>query len=211
MNWLILDVSSCAVEGVENYLTPASERRAPASYSKPESIAAWQAEDFQDDLDRAALDWDLARITGVGYAIPQGHFLDGTAETPEKERALVYEIASRIREADMLIGFGARNFDWPLLMRRARYLGVDFPEINLDRYRSPHIDLCELLSHGDRQKQKPLSFWIRRLGWSDLTKPLSGKEEAQIFQHERWSDLAASLAHDVEATYRLAQWAKVIR
>jgi hypothetical protein len=51
---------------------------------------------------------------------------------------------------------------------------------------------------------------VRRLGWTDLLKPLTGAEEAQVPQTGRWDELRASLAHDVDATVRLARWLGVI-
>jgi hypothetical protein len=110
---------------------------------------------------------------------------------------------------NIAITYAGLHFDLPVLQRRALYLGVPFPKLNLDRYRTPHIDLMELLSGGDRERRRSLQFFCKRLGWTDLVKPLSGAEEAQVFSSGRWEDLRASLAHDLEATSRLATFARV--
>jgi hypothetical protein len=209
-NYLVLDLSTAAVEGVTSFITPAADRTPPKNYSKPESIATWQAEAVAEDIAKAALDLDLARVTGMGL-----HAGDTATvivcKTDEHERILFETIATRLRgENPMLVSYNGLGFDWPLLMRRARYLGVDFPDINCDRYRSPHVDLLAKLSGNDPSRRKALGWYVRRLGWTDLSKPLTGAEEAQVPQTGRWDELRASLAHDVEATVRLARWMGII-
>lgn len=210
-NWLILDIATAAVPDVEQYLTPAAERTTPSNYTKPESIAAWQQADFEKDRSRAALDWDLARITGIGWAggLHVGSQSVSIRDQDTEQEALLM-VAALIKTGDRLISYNGRAFDWPLLMRRARYLGVEFPAINCDRFKSPHLDLMDLLTLHDPSKRKALGWYVRRLGWTDLVKPLSGEEEARVPETGRWDDLAASLAHDVEATRRLAAWLGVL-
>lgn len=204
--WLILDLATAAVSNAAEFITPASEREAPSNYSKPKAIADWQAKAFQADLDKAALDLDLARITGIGLSSGEVH---GTSlcRTEREEYDLLDTLAGRIQaDQPMLVSYNGLGFDWPLMMRRARYLGVKFPAINCDRYKSPHCDLLAKLSLHDPSRRKALGWYVRRLGWTDLVKPLTGAEEAQVPVTGRWDDLRTSLAHDVEATYRLAQW-----
>lgn len=208
--WLILDIATAPIDGIDAYLTPAAERTPPGSYSKPESIAAWQAKDYADERARAALDWDLARLTGISAISSYGQAVTFVAQNEAEELKVFERLATSCRQADTLIGYGARNFDWPLLMRRARYLGVEFPAINCDRFKSPHVDLLDRLTLHDPSRRKSLGWYVRRLGWTDLVKPLSGAEEAQVPVTGRWDDLAASLTHDVEATRRLAAWLGVL-
>jgi DNA polymerase elongation subunit (family B) len=125
------------------------------------------------------------------------------------ERLLIADVADLVSGAT-IITFGGHNFDLPLVMRRAQYLGLRFPKLNLDRYKSPHIDLCELLSGRNPQRRRSLGFYAKRMGWTDLTKILSGAEESQVPLTGRWDDLEASIRHDVTATYRLAQWCGVV-
>lgn len=210
--WTILDISTAPLADVANYLTPAAERTPPSNYSKADSIAKWQAADYQDDWNRASLDADLGRITGLGVHDSDDYATVLLAKDLHEEAALLSWLAEQIRrDADMLITFNGRTFDLPFAMRRARYLDVPFPSINVDRYRSPNADLCELLASDDGRKKKSLNFYVRRLGWTDLVKPVEGRDEARVFETGDWDGLKASIARDVEATYRLAQWAKVIR
>lgn len=212
-NYLVLDIATSGLENVRDYLTPAAERSAPGNYSKPEAIAKWQAEDFEKDVARAGLDMDLARIIGFAFL---KHDMAGEEYTDamlckdetDEHRALVR--LSELTKNVTLVSYNGLHFDWPLLMRRARYRNVSFPRIDCDRYRSPHIDVMAVLSGGNRERNRSLAFYVRRLGWTDLTKALTGAEESQVPVSGRWDELAASMRHDVEATRRLGEWAGVL-
>ena len=91
-------------------------------------------------------------------------------------------------------------------MRRCAYLNLDVPAINLDRYRTPHVDLFDKLSYHGAIQAHSLGWYVKRQGWTDLVKPLSGAEEAQVPATGQWYDLRASVQHDVTATMRLANW-----
>lgn len=205
MRWLIIDVASAPLPDAETYLE--GTVKAPGNYKDPEKIAAYIAEAQAERLNMAALDLDLARITGLG-TLEAGDIAPNVhvGGTEDDELAMLTHAATMIKRADQIITYSGHGFDLPLLMRRARYRGLAFPWINLDRYRSPHQDLCELLSDRDKSKRRSLQFYARRLGWSDIHKALSGAEEAQVPQSGRWAELEASLMHDVMATHRLAQW-----
>lgn len=205
---LTIDVASAPIVGAEAYIEPAT---APSNYKDPEKIAAYIAEANADRLSRAALDLDLACISMIGFQIGGGQpvFLDCRDE--DQERIALREIAELLSESfsrvpPTIITFNGTVFDLPLLMRRARYLGVTFPVINLDRYRSPHLDLCNILSDRDNARRRSLGFYVRRLGWTDLVKPLSGAEEALAPSNGQWAELQQSVRHDVIGAYRLAQW-----
>lgn len=210
-NFLILDVATAPIADAGSYVEPVS---APANYRDPEKIAAWKAEKAAERLDGAALDVDLCRIIGVGVYGPSFYaeaMPIAVCRNPDDERRAFAAVVRDLSDGSpTIITYGGFNFDLPVLMRRARYLGVDFPKLNLDRYRSPHIDLCELLSDRDPKRRRPLGFYVKRLGWTDLVKPLDGAEESRVPETGKWGELAASIRHDVTATYRLAQWLGVI-
>lgn len=212
-NWLILDVATSAIPDAALYLE--GSVKAPSNYKDPEAIATYVREKEAERLQMAATDVDLARVTGVGKFSSRSVNGDlceiKTVPMVESERELIRFAEWWLDTKPTIITFGGFNFDLPLLMRRARYLGVDFPTLNLDRYKSPHVDLCEVLSDRTPSRKRALGFYVKRLGWSDLVKPLSGAEEAQVPTTGKWDDLAASLRHDVTATYRLACWLGVIQ
>lgn len=206
--YLVLDVSSAPLPDADAYLD--GTVRAPSNYRDEEKIAAYIAEKQAERLAMAATDVDLAGITGIGLGM-HGDNTVLICRTPEAEMVVLRDVcAVLVRPEVRIVTYGGLNFDLPLLMRRARYLGVTFPAISLDRYKSPVIDLCELLSDRNPQRRRSLQFYVKRLGWADLLKPLSGADEALVPSNGRWDELEVSLRHDVEATRRLAVWSGVL-
>lgn len=203
----ILDVSSASLPDVEHYI---GEIKPPKNYSKPESIAAYVAEEKARRISEAGLDIDLARITGMAWQAPGGTVDVTLCRDEYAETVALTHLGKWFAEGHTAITYGGQHFDLPLIQRRARYLGVAFPWLNLDRYRSPHTDLLLDLSDRDPSRRRPLSFYVKRLGFTDLSKPLTGEDESQVFHSGRWDDLAASLRHDVTAVHRLAVWLGVI-
>jgi hypothetical protein len=207
MRYLYLDISTAPIEGAVDYLESAD---APANYKDPQKIADYIKDANQKALDRAALDMDLCRITGAGLAENNERPCFWTCKTEDDERIVLQTVANMLRQQidappAQLVGYNSMRFDWPVLMRRARYLGVKLT-INLDRYKSSHIDVSEAISNRGSLPIKSLGFYVKRLGWTDLVKPLDGAEEAQVFVNGKWAELEQSLAHDVEAVRRLHQW-----
>lgn len=201
-NYLVIDLATAPIPDAATYLE--GTIRAPSNYKDPDKIAAYISEKKIERATMAAVDVDLARITAVG--ICEGDVVevyDAMSET--HERKLLVMLAQKIF-GRILVTFGGLNFDLPLLMRRARYLDVEFPQLQLDTYRGEHVDLCELLADRNPQRRRPLGFYVKRLGWTDLHKPLSGADEARVFETGKWDELRESVYHDVAAVRRLAGW-----
>lgn len=208
-HYTIIDIATAGIEDAAQFLEPV---QAPANYKKPEAIAAYVAEKTAEQAERSGLDVDLCRITGIGVKTPSESWV-ATATCEQEEKDVLGAVAALIHkqgENAPLIGFNAQKFDWPVLMRRALYLGVDFPVINLDRYRSPHVDLFAKLTNFGQLPGHSLRFYAARLGWLDIHKPLMGDEEARVFETKKWDELSDSIQHDVTATERLAKWLGVI-
>lgn len=208
-NWLILDVATAPITDAALYLE--GSVKAPSNYKDPEAIAAYVREKEAERLEMAATDVDLARVIGIGLWSSSKPKPDiGTAEWPLTWEATGLEwLAEEIRAHKTLVTFGGIAFDLPVVMRRARYLGVKFPAISLDRFKSPVVDLCELLSDRDFKRRRSLQWYAKRLDMG-ITKPLSGAEESQVPQSLRWRELRESLIHDVTATYNLGVWLEQI-
>jgi leucyl-tRNA synthetase len=207
---ILLDISTAPIENAAEFIDRDSIEP-PDSYVKPEAIEAYKDREFKKRMDKTGLDLDLARITGIGWQrrMPDGELVIDLCRDDQDECDALATLATVIGHDQRLISYNGLSFDWPMLMRRARYLGVPFPVINCDRYKSPHIDLMALLSLHDPSRRRSLGFYARRLGMG-LSKPLSGAEEAQVPVSGRWQELEASLRHDVEALHKLAVWAGVL-
>lgn len=206
-NYLVIDVATAPLPDADQYL---DVPRPPSNWKDQAKIDAYVAEKTAERLASAALDLDLNRITGIGHTDhDRVHVM--LCKHEDEERAVLRILAELCRDKwTTLVTFNGLSFDLPLVMRRARYLGVSFPALNVDRYRSPHVDLLALLSDRDPSRRRSLGFYARRLGWTDLVKPLDGAEEARVHETGDWAGLEASLRHDVEACRRLAVWLGVM-
>lgn len=206
-NYLVLDIATAPLEDAGDYLTDPIE--APKNYVDQVKIDAYIASARQAKLDKAALDPDLCRISGVAWAwVPEVPAGDPVVQVRLARHELSEpEILRELREimgvSTVLVGFNSRAFDWRVLMRRALYLSVKFPRINVDRYRSTHVDLFDVLSDKGTGTAHSLQFYVKRFGWTDLSKPLGGEAEARVYETGDWDGLALSLSHDVLGSYRL--------
>lgn len=207
---LVVDIATAPIPDAAQFIEPVS---APSNYKKQEVIDAYVKEKEAEQADRAGLDLDLCRISGIGWQ----RFFDAKDppvveiyQNEDHERQGLVNMSSRIAEGHTLISYNGLRFDWPILMRRALYLGVSFPTISLDRFKSNHIDLFAKLTNSGQLPGKSLRFYASRLGWLDLEKTLTGAEEAQVFQSGKWKELASSIRHDVTATVRLAKWMGIL-
>ncbi len=163
-----------------------------------------------------ALDLDLCRISAIGLCDvtgwQPGEIDINVAKTESEERWLLNELRQHfaLHQAET-ITYNGIGFDLQVIERRCLYLGLQPMGWNLDRYRSPHVDLLAKLSDHGKRPYRPLGFYVKRLQWADLSKPLTGAEEAQAPAQGRWDELEASIRHDVEATRRLAVWMGVLQ
>ena len=212
MRYLVLDLCSAPIEGAEQ-LVP--EVKAPSNYRDPVKIAEYVAEKTAERQSMVATDLDLARITAAAWKLSnesESHY--STAKNDSEEETLIERLnvlVGSYASDTRIVTFGGRRFDLPLLMRRARWKGMKPAVINVDRYKHfqacGHRDLCEELADYDWSKMKPLDFYVRAHKWEDLLpKPMTGSEEARIFEHHNWDGLECSVIRDVEAIVRLARW-----
>lgn len=211
----MLDLETLPIANAAEFIVT-DDIEAPSNYVKPEAIEKYIAKEKANRLDKAALDLDLARICAFGFGKPghlelaQSNVAKDEASEADELRNLAMVLDPFDREFTTIITFAGHKFDLPLLMRRAKYLKVPFPRINLDRYKSPHIDLYEELTMRGTIKAHSLRWYMRRHGWTDLldADPLKdgGAEVAQAAAEGRWEDIAAHCRVDVMGTLRLAQW-----
>ena len=216
MRYLVLDIETIGIPNAADFL-PVGDIEPDGRLKDPEKIKSDIASKHQAMVNGAALDLDLARLVAVGTC----H--DTTAnstvlKTEDDERgyleALGHELDPYGRDFVTLITFNGHRYDLPLLMRRARYLGVNFSRINLDRYKSPHIDLYEELTMRGTIKAHGLRWYFKRHGWTDLidADPLAngGADVARAWAEGHYEDVGAHVRCDVAGTIRLAQWMGVI-
>lgn len=214
MSYLVLDLETLPIDNAADFVTT-DDISAPSNYKDPEKIAAYVEAERVKRIEAAALDLDLAQVVAVGLQV-EGSGPQAWTSEADGERVLLSSLAEFLRlDVSMkVVTFNGFKYDLPLLMRRARYLGVDFPRLNLDRFRSPHIDLYEELTLQGKVKAHGLRWYARRHGWTDLLEadPLKdgGAEVGRAAAEGRWDDIAAHCRVDVQATFRLAVWLGII-
>jgi hypothetical protein len=202
MSYLILDLASTSIQDVEQYCDEPTA--APSNWKDEAKIAAYIAEKQAERVASAALDIDLARITAVGLLKPGGEPVVYRCPDQREEVRALSAIRIALDDGMRLVTFNGLRYDLPLVLRRSMYLDLPRPMLDIDRYRSPHVDVFELLTHRGAIKAHSLTWYAKRFGWTDLMKPLSGAEEAKAAQDGRWDELEASVIHDLRACERLA-------
>jgi len=104
-----------------------------------------------------------------------------------------------------LVGFNILNFDLPVLIRRSQLLGVAHPVVNLDRYRTPHIDVMERLSFNGRLTYRSLNFYARRFGVELVeTDLVVGADIPALVAAGEWDTIRNHCMCDIRKTTRLA-------
>ncbi len=204
MQTITLDIETAALPDAAQFL---EEPELPKNYTKADTIAAWLATAKAEQLAKCALDPDLCQVVAIGWK--QNGASAAIATDGKTEAELLEAFAEMVRPVMgetlvRLLGFNLLGFDLPVLMRRCQYLGIKLPEISLDRYRSPHVDLMEKLSFNGRMKAHSLSFYCRRfsIAHDDSVK---GADMPALAAAGEWEKIRAHVLDDVKSTHALAQ------
>ena len=203
MRYRIADIETCAHPDAGQWLEPVT---AAANLKDPVKIAANIAEKTAERDDKLGLDPDCCRIVAlgwhdVGYGDPRVEICKD-----EHEEALQLAIfwSSYRQHETKLVTFYGRQFDLPVLLRRSMYLGIKAPPLNLDRYRSPHVDLWDALTfNGALRTAHGLKFYQKRLGLPTLDK-VDGSEIAALVAAGKWEAVRDHCLSDVGLTHALA-------
>lgn len=199
---LVFDVEAVSLVGIDAYLEPVS---APANYKDAAKIAAYQDEKRQEQIERAALDIDLARIVCIGWKGDEEILTVLGARDEAKEADILRDFWEEVSAHRELVGFNCLGYDLPLLLRRSLYLGVKPPPLSLGKYRHPGItDLMQILSYDGLVRARSLSFYCRRFG-IDVDDDVTGAGIAALVAAGNWPAVLRHCEADVEKTYQLAQ------
>lgn len=205
MRHLIVDLESLAIDDADTYLEPVS---APANYKDPEKIAAYQAEARQGQLDKAALDIDLARIVALGMLgehDEKPQVLLAPAPGDEAALLLSFWATWAVKGRPTLVTYNGLGFDLPLLLRRSLYLNVAAPHIQVDRFKHPQvIDLMQVLSYDGKLKFRGLGFYANRFN-IQTDDDISGKDIAAAVRAGNWDAVQRHCASDVLTTRALGR------
>lgn len=131
-NFLYLDIETIPDQS-PGALEKAMENVAPpATYKKPESIAAWLDENREsaarDMLAKTALDGGRGHVCTIGWAINDGDVRVEHAESRVDEAAILATFFAAVPAWDcIIVGHNIARFDLPFLVKRAIILGVRLP------------------------------------------------------------------------------------
>ena len=206
----IVDIETVAADGIA--FEPA---QAPANYKDPAKIAAYIAEAEAAQRDKAALYPWTARVIALGWCHDGDEVVDSRlANNDSKETTMLRDFWERVSDErtglSSLIGFNHLGFDLPVLVARSLLLGVKAPVVNLDRYRTPHIDLMQRLTFNGAIPARSLKWFASRFGLN-TDDAFSGALIAQLYEDQNWDAITAHVVSDVTLTRQLAERVGVIK
>ena len=200
--YLVLDVETVAVDGVDEFLDVPS---APANYKDPEKIAAYVADARQKAIDSAATDVALARPIVVCKLEPDGVLTTWTPTSADDERECLIDLWSEWERDPIVVGFHVLAYDLPLLLLRSMELGIGRPAIKLGKYSHPDvIDLGAVLTFDYAVKLHSLGFYCRRFGVPH-DDSFRGEDVARAWREGRLSEIRKHCEEDVRSTLALAK------
>lgn len=198
---IVIDIETCASPDAAAFLDPV---RAPSTYKDPEKIKAYVKDKFAERVETAGLEPDLCEIVAVGWMCDGDDVASVyTRAESTDEWSLVEDIWEAIGTR-AIVGFNVLGFDLPVLIRRSQLLGVKYPDLNLDRYRTPHVDLLEKLTFNGKLTYRSLGFYLRRFGLPH-DDTVTGADIAGLVAEGRWEAVGAHCRADVQGTAALAR------
>lgn len=201
---LVFDLETVPMEGAADYLP--TDFKAPDNYKDQAKIEAHIAAQRAAALDKAALDVDLLEIAALGFCWP-GLIVQTIDRSQSSEAGMLAEFWDTAAAASGLVGFNILGFDLPALIRRSQYLGVKVPlaALNIDRFRTPHVDLMLKLSFDGKLTFRKLDFFCKRFaitaGSGDV---ITGAEIGAAVAAGEWDKVRGHVRADVEKTAALA-------
>lgn len=208
--YICFDAESFPIDGAAAYLEPAT---APSNYVKPEAIAAYVEKANAEQLAKAALDVDLARIVALGVDTGDGPVVSVCRTEDEEREALIafWLLVNAAGPRPNLIGFNCLAWDLPLLLRRSLYLDIKAPRIAFSKYRHDGIvDLMMALSFDGALRYRGLQFYKRRFALDVPDDPHSGADIGALVAAGHWDDVAQHCRIDLQTTVALARRMGVI-
>jgi hypothetical protein len=207
-HWLAFDCEAVAVGDAAEYLEPVT---APSNWKDPVKIEAYIADGTKKALAGAALDVDLARIVAIAWqSEAMERAIVALSNDLDEERAALTRFWEQVRSLGQtmpvaLVGFCIRTYDLPLLVRRSQLLGVPYPDINMDRYRSTQmVDLYDRLTFNGVVDGKKLATYCKRFGVV-VDDSATGADIAELVASGQWGLVAQHAGGDVQRVIGLAR------
>lgn len=208
---IFLDIETVAIDQAADFVEPA---HAPSNFRDPQKIADYIKEAEQAQIVKAALYPWTARPVAIGIDVGDGPSVTICRTEADEPAALeaVWKAARSPREDFLLpiVGFNHRAFDLPVLLARSLLLGVPAPTVNLDRYRTPHLDLLDRLTWFGAIPSRSLHWYAKRFG-ATITDDVTGADVAALVAAGKWEQVADHCASDLRLTRFLAERTGLVR
>ena len=214
------DLETLGLDEVRAFLDPVS---APSNYKDPQKIADYIRDATARQMEMLAVDPHCCRVVAfgwedIGYGDPtvalcssefeeRGQLIqmwEGWREFERKAQQEQLDIPPRDRVDPVFLTFNGNRFDLPILLLRSMYLQVKHPILNLDRWRSPHIDLYQRLTLNGVVEGHSLRFFAKRLGlpvYDDIT----GKDVAAMVAAGDWQKVHDHCLSDLALNRAIAE------
>lgn len=203
MTYIIVDIETAPHPDAHRWAEPVkADSRLKDAAKITENLAEKQAK----QADEFGLDPDSCRIVALGHHVVNHAEPDVFLmrdEFEERQHLIAFWHLYTRDSTTRLVTFNGLKFDLPILMRRSMYLDVPHPTLNLDRYRTEHIDLWQKLSFNGAISAHSLKFYAKRLGIGTLDK-VDGADIARLVAEERWPEIEAHCLSDIGLTHALA-------
>lgn len=201
---VILDIETCPLPDAPTYLD-FSEITAPSTYKDPEKIKQYCEDKKAKQIAEAALDLDLCQIVAIGWLVEDSQLDPVVCTLESMSEAEMIALFWRELDNRVTVGYNQVGFDLPILHRRSLYLGVPAPALNLDKYRTPHLDLQQRLSWFGTKPYRSLQWYCKRFGIDVGDDPITGKDITQLVIDGKWAAIAHHCQSDVLHTKALAE------
>lgn len=227
MRYLILDIETLPHPDAAQWL---GQVLPAANLKDPAKVEASIKERTAERDDKLGLDPDCCQICAIGWHVVGGddptvdicqneaqeaealkRLADAWHSVERSSQRTYPDLGSQHQPNPSIVTFYGRQFDLPVLMRRAMYLGVKFPKLNLDRYRSPHIDVWDALTfNGALRTAHSLSFYAKRMGFTTLDK-VDGGDVRTLAAAGNWDAIREHCLSDVGLTHAVANKLGLLR
>jgi 3'-5' exonuclease len=199
---IVIDIETIAAPDAAEYLK-LEEIEAPSNYKDPIKIADYIGKARRERIEKAGLEADLCEIVAVGWQ--RGDYVSANVFTRayDGEAVLLEKLWDAIGYR-ATVGFNTLGFDLLIMIRRSQLLGVPHPTLNLDRYRTPHVDLLDKLTFNGKLTYRSLDFYSRRFGVPSTDKT-TGADIARMVAEGDWGGVHGHCRADIEQTVALAR------
>ena len=214
------DLETVGLAVAAKWVDPVS---APSNYKDPEKIADYIRDATARQLEQFGLNAHTLRVVAFGcediglaeptIALCSTEFEEREqlkqqwetwADLQRKSAEAQRDLAPYHRTDPVFLTFNGNRFDLVVLMIRSMWLKVKYPKLNLDRWRSPHIDLYKVLTCNYLIDGGSLRFFAKRAGlpvYDDIT----GRDVAAMVAAGDWQKVHDHCLNDLSLNRALAE------